>query len=71
MANAKKCDRCGSYYDRNKGDKNINGCFVRGIRLETSGPYRILDLCDHCICDLYKFLELDKDDVERGLNEND
>lgn len=64
MANAKKCDRCGSYYDKNKGVNSIDGCFVRGIRLETSGPYRILDLCDSCICDLYKFLDIDKEKKE-------
>ena len=59
MARANKCDRCGSYYDKNNGVKSINGCFVRGIRLETSGPYRVLDLCDSCINELYKFLRLD------------
>ena len=66
MANAKKCDRCGKYYDKNKGVKSINGCFVRGIRLETSGPYTDLDLCDSCISELYTFLGLDKE-----KNEND
>lgn len=74
MANAKKCDRCGSYYDRNKGVKSINGCFVRGIRLETSDRNRILDLCDHCICDLYTFLGIDKEkneDIAKELIGND
>lgn len=61
MANAHKCDKCGSYYDKNKV-RSIDGRFVRGIRLETSGPYMILDLCDHCICELYTFLGLDKED---------
>lgn len=61
MANVKKCDRCGSYYDKNKGVKSINGCFVRNIRLETSGPYWELDLCDPCISELYTFLGLDKE----------
>ena len=64
MANAKKCDRCESYYDKNKGVKSINGCFVRGIRLETSGPCRNLDLCDSCISELYTFLGLDKEEEE-------
>ena len=62
MANAKKCDRCKSYYDRNKGVKSINGCFVKGIRLETSGPYRNLDLCDPCIYELYTFLGLNEEE---------
>lgn len=62
MAKAKKCDRCGKYYDKNEGIKSINGYFVRTIRLETSGPYMNLDLCDPCIYDLYKFLGLDEED---------
>lgn len=61
MANAKKCDRCNSYYDKNKGVKIINGCIVKGIRLETAGPYHVLDLCDSCIDELYNFLELNKE----------
>ena len=65
MANAKKCDRCGKYYDKNKGVKSINGCFVRGIRLETSGSYMDLDLCDSCISELYTFLGLDKEKNEK------
>ena len=60
MANAKKCDRCRSYYDKNKGVKSINGFFVRGVRLETSAPYMDLDLCDSCISELYTFLGLDE-----------
>ena len=62
MANAKKCDRCKSYYDKNKGVKNLNGRSVKGIRLETSGPYHVLDLCDSCICELYTFLGLNKEE---------
>lgn len=64
MANAKKCDRCGSYYDKNKGIKSINGFFVKGVRLETSGPYDVLDLCDPCIYDLYTFLGLNKEEED-------
>lgn len=64
MVYAKKCDRCGTYYDKNKGDHKVNGCFVSGIRLETSGPYEILDFCDSCISELYTFLELDKEREE-------
>ena len=65
MADAKKCDRCGSYYDKNKGVKSINGSFVRGIRLETFGPYTDLDLCDSCISELYTCLGLDKEKNEK------
>ena len=63
MASATKCDRCGNYYDKNKGVHSVNGCFVMGIRLETSGPYyQILDLCDPCISELYTFLALNKEE---------
>lgn len=64
MADAKKCDRCGSYYNKNKGVRSINGCFVKGIRLETLGLYEVLDLCDTCIYDLYKFLGLNKEEED-------
>ena len=62
MANAKKCDRCGKYYDDIPKVKSINGCFVRGIKIFTSGPYMEVDLCGDCIIDLYKFIGLDKED---------
>ena len=53
-----------SYYDKNKGVKSINGCFVRGIRLETSAQGKILDLCDPCIYELYTFLGLNEEEKE-------
>ena len=46
MANAKKCNRCGKYYDDIPKVKSINGYKVRGIKIFTSyGPYLKLDLC--------------------------
>ena len=62
MVFVKKCDRCKSYYDKNEGVKSIDGYFVRGIRLETSAPGKILDLCDPCICELYTFLGLNEEE---------
>ena len=58
MADAKKCDRCGAYYDTNKGAKSINGYFVRGVRICTSISNSTIkvDLCDDCINKLYDFL---------------
>lgn len=56
MAIARKCDRCGKFYENNNGSKSINGYFVRTIRICTTGPYEDLDLCDDCIKELYKFL---------------
>ena len=64
MAFAKKCDSFYIYHDKNKGVKSINGCFVRGIRLETSAQGKILDLCDPCIYELYTFLGLNEEEKE-------
>ena len=59
MADAKRCDRCGNYYDENKGTRSINGWFVRGVRICTNSKcsdHKYLDLCDDCIEKLYAFL---------------
>ena len=64
MANAKKCDRCGKYYDRNHA-KSMNGNFVTSISIITTTPaqyHRVFDLCDECIVDLYKFFGLEGKD---------
>ena len=61
MANVKKCDRCGKYYDKCTSTKRINGYNVRGINIFISyGPYLELDLCEKCIDDLYDFLGIDE-----------
>ena len=60
MSAAKKCDRCGKYYDKCPNAKTINGYKVRGIKIFTSGPYIELDLCEKCIDDLYDFLGIDE-----------
>ena len=57
MANVKKYDRCGKYYDKCTSTKRINEYKVKGIKIFTSyGPYLELDLCEKCIDDLYDFL---------------
>ena len=59
MAEAKKCDRCGKYYDTNKG-KSIRGIYVNSIKIIAgSSLHMSLDLCDDCIDKLYKFLKLE------------
>ena len=65
MANAKKCDRCGKYYDKNNA-KSMNGIFVTSISIKTNPPLykRVFDLCDECIVDLYKFLGLEGKDEQ-------
>ena len=61
MASAKKCDRCGKYYDKCTSVKRINGYQVKGINIFTSyGPYLELDLCEKCIDDLYDFLGIEE-----------
>ena len=63
MAAEKCCDRCKKFYIVNKGVRFINGNSVRGIDIVTSAcPHCELDLCDDCIEELYKFLNVDEED---------
>lgn len=59
MANAKKCDRCGKYYDQNK--KYLLGReHVIGIRFESPNKYNDrIDLCDECLEKIEEFLGAD------------
>lgn len=54
MANAKKCDRCGKYYDKND----------RKMWLYTANPdaRNALDLCDECVTELKKWFDESKDE---------
>lgn len=61
MANAKKCDRCGRYYDENvrfKADKSCDCERLSKVVEMTVGGYRYkgYDLCDNCIEDFKKFI---------------
>ena len=60
MADAKKCDRCGKFYDENTITKIINGFKYKigGITVMSTGGSDIFyaDLCDDCVKDLNKFL---------------
>lgn len=60
MSFAIKCDRCGKYFDKYGPKRSINGSFVRGIKIFTSGPYEECDLCVNCIEDLYEFMRFDE-----------
>lgn len=61
--NAKKCDRCKNYYDKNYNNRKIEGYPVTGIRIVAERPSgaaaRIvkIDLCDCCVEKLYGFFE--------------
>lgn len=69
MAHAVKCDRCGKYFDHYRDVKRtINGSFVRGIKIFTSGPYEEIDLCADCVEDMYKFVD-NKDVCRRSEKE--
>ncbi len=69
MAMARKCDRCGKYYDRNirhtgrfgSQDYPIIGCFYA---LGTSNPMcgEGFDLCDDCIDELKIFLGIKEEE---------
>ena len=63
MATAKKCDRCGKYYDKNIEHKqNINGrlyyedgmCFTIATLAELTTNFKVL--CDDCLEELHMFL---------------
>lgn len=63
MASAKKCDRCGKYYDANIVHKPRNAENVHrrigGVKTSVAeGKYNdeSFDLCDCCICDFYIFI---------------
>ena len=61
MSLAIKCDRCGKYFDKYAPKRSIDGKFVRGIKIFTSGSYRECDLCEDCVEDLYKFMNIEED----------
>lgn len=60
MADAKKCDRCGKFYDRNNrmGKGLYKNEFIDGIVKTTNiGNYlNQIDLCDECLDKLDIFL---------------
>lgn len=62
---AKKCDRCGRYYDDNVKNETI-GCVHGGvissiIIIEKHGSADCdFDLCDDCIGELMSFLNINK-----------
>lgn len=64
MANAKKCDRCGNYYDENKTKpRELTGGYVMA-KLKTlthasatSYTDEVFDLCDECLGKFYSFMD--------------
>ena len=70
MSDAKKCDRCGKFYEKNSisferyGTNIINGEYtiVSGLSLTTQFPgvFKPYDLCDECLEQLIDWLECQK-----------
>lgn len=61
MANAKKCDRCGAYYDNNTEHTRTVANEKRhysGMCMLTDAGHRLdsRDLCDTCITELKLFI---------------
>lgn len=62
MAIARKCDRCGKYYDENKKYRDELGMgTVIGLRFETLKGFNSsrIDLCDECLGKIKNFLGTD------------
>ena len=62
MARAKKCDRCGNFYEKNELyiTSGKVSCSTIGGVATTDAFYRNVDkkydLCDDCIVELFRFL---------------
>ena len=74
MAIAKKCDRCGKYYDKNtKHKQNVRGNYYYedGICFTTVAEVcaDCKDLCDDCLEELHIFLNGAKLIMEDGKND--
>ena len=62
MAIARKCDRCGKYYEENKKYRyNLVMGTVIGLRFETLEGFNSsrIDLCDECLGKIKNFLGTD------------
>lgn len=64
MANARKCDRCGRYYDLPRFEPELKA--VRYIHMRGN---KIYDLCEDCTESLEQFL-INQADIPGGV-END
>lgn len=72
MSVARKCDRCGKFYEKNRVKWYLNGgSITRGIRI-VNKDNRIsveYDLCDSCIEDLRCFMSYDDKEVNKNGEE--
>lgn len=65
--NAKKCDRCGSYYD-----KNDNPTFALGKNQTLNDYPKFIDLCKKCTDELEEWFNAEKiEKVKEILKESE
>lgn len=59
MANVKRCDRCGNYYEKSTVKYKPTGDAIPTIVLYTNSnlPMHYIDLCDNCMQTLFNFLK--------------
>ena len=59
MANAKKCDRCGGFYEFGDIGVSKGGSYVTGISFtrRNNSPIEAMDLCKECIDKLKCFID--------------
>lgn len=75
MANAKKCDRCGKYYENNEEHRFIHSGKIIGMvkKVSADGTNSIsYDLCDSCLTDFGLFmdgLKIEDGDACKDTNE--
>lgn len=69
MSDAKKCDRCGKYYIRNKNTSlRYEDETVDYIKLDSAYRNiigRCFDLCNDCVTELFEFLHISNEPVIR------
>lgn len=69
MSGAKKCDRCGKYYIRNKNTSlRYEGETVDYIKLDSAYRNitgRCFDLCNDCVHELFDFLHISNEPLIR------
>jgi hypothetical protein len=72
MSMARKCDRCGKFYEKNRVKWNYVGSITRGIDVVNKDDRIAVecDLCDSCIEDFRAFMDYyDDKEVDRNGEE--
>lgn len=68
MANALKCDRCGSYFDYNPALKNFIAFGHKDIVIGKNFPVK--DICPDCIESFMNWFEAPKDSEDKWTDED-